>query len=70
MHRVERSYGKFTRSFALPSDADPSKVTASVDRGVVVVTIPKMAPKAGETPRVHDIPVQMSAQHTGGTARR
>ena len=41
IHRIERSYGKFIRSFPLPENADASKVTASVDQGVVSVTIPK-----------------------------
>ncbi len=54
MHRVERSYGRFSRSFSLPPDADASKITANVDNGVVHVTIPKMK----EAPsRVTDIPV-------------
>ena len=37
MHRVERSYGKFSRSFALPSDADASKVRGPCHAYVVPI---------------------------------
>jgi HSP20 family protein len=44
-HRVERAYGKFERSFALPDRADGEKVTAEFKEGVLVVHLPK-SPKA------------------------
>src|SRR5881396_1631734 len=40
-HRVERGYGTFMRSFALPDDADFSKVNAEFKNGVLVVHVPK-----------------------------
>jgi HSP20 family protein len=40
-HRVERSYGEFTRSFALPSFVDASKVNAEFKDGLLRVTMPK-----------------------------
>lgn len=40
-HRIERSYGSFLRSFSLPDDADPSRVTASMKDGVLTVRIEK-----------------------------
>lgn len=40
-HRVETSYGKFVRSFALPDDADDSKVAAEFKDGVLNVRVPK-----------------------------
>ena len=40
-HRVERSYGRFIRSFQLPRNADGDKVTASVTAGVLTVRVPK-----------------------------
>lgn len=49
VHRVERAYGSFTRSFRVPTDADGSKITASYKDGVLQVTLPKSeeaAPKA------------------------
>jgi HSP20 family protein len=40
-HRVERSYGSFMRSFALPEDADGSKVTAEYKDGMLKLHLPK-----------------------------
>jgi HSP20 family protein len=39
--RVERRYGRFTRSFALPSQVDTNKVDASFRDGVLVIRVPK-----------------------------
>jgi HSP20 family protein len=38
--RVERHYGAFTRSFALPSTVDASKVSADYRNGVLTVRLP------------------------------
>ena len=40
-HRVERSFGSFSRSLTLPQGVDPEAVTASFDRGVLEIRIPK-----------------------------
>jgi HSP20 family protein len=40
-HMVERSYGSFARSIALPFEADPNQVEAAFARGVLTVTVPK-----------------------------
>jgi len=40
-HRVERSYGSFARSFALPDDGDPAKVNAEFKDGMLKVTVAK-----------------------------
>jgi HSP20 family protein len=42
-HRIERFTGSFQRTIALPSSADPEKVTATSTHGVVTITIPKKA---------------------------
>jgi HSP20 family protein len=39
-HRVERSYGTFTRSFALPHTVDSNKVEADYKDGVLTVKLP------------------------------
>jgi HSP20 family protein len=39
--RLERSFGKFSRSLTLPEGVDPDAISASFDRGVLSVTIPK-----------------------------
>lgn len=40
-HRIERSYGNFLRSFALPEGADGGKVAADFKDGVLKVHLPK-----------------------------
>lgn len=40
--RVERRYGSFTRTFALPETVDPEGIKAKYDKGVLRVTLPKV----------------------------
>jgi HSP20 family protein len=40
-HRVERAFGAFSRSLTLPEGVDAEAVSASFDRGVLEVRIPK-----------------------------
>ncbi|MCF8240065.1 MAG: Hsp20/alpha crystallin family protein [Melioribacteraceae bacterium] len=40
-HRVERSFGKFYRSFTLPQKIKEDKISANFKDGQLVVTIPK-----------------------------
>jgi HSP20 family protein len=40
-HRVERSYGSFARSFSIPADANPAKVSAEFKDGVLTVHMVK-----------------------------
>ena len=40
-HRMERRYGSFSRSVALPPAADPEKVSASYKDGVLKITLGK-----------------------------
>jgi len=40
-HRVERCYGSFGRSFSLPDDASPGKVSAEFKDGVLTVHLAK-----------------------------
>ena len=40
-HRVERAYGSFGRSFSLPDDASPAKVSAEFKDGVLTVHLVK-----------------------------
>ena len=47
-HRIERSYGNFVRSFAVPSSVDTESVQADYKNGVLTVTLSK---KAAAKPR-------------------
>ena len=40
-HRIERSFGAFTRSFTLPSSVDSTHIVASYKDGVLEVILPK-----------------------------
>ena len=40
-HRIERSYGTFTRTFSLPNSIDADKVGANYKDGVLTLTMPK-----------------------------
>jgi len=41
---VERSYGAFERSLELPEGVNADAIKASIDKGVLKVTVPKPAP--------------------------
>ena len=41
VHRIERSYGSFARSFSLPTNVDAEKVEAHMKDGVLEVRLPK-----------------------------
>jgi len=40
-HRVERGYGRFRRSFTVPTTVDASRVQAAYRDGVLTVTLPR-----------------------------
>ena len=40
-HRVERTYGTFTRTFTLPTQVDPDKVQATFENGILTIAVPK-----------------------------
>jgi HSP20 family protein len=40
-YRVERAFGRFSRSLTLPKGVDPESVTATFSNGVLEVRIPK-----------------------------
>ena len=53
-HRIERSYGTFTRSFSLPGTLDPERIKAEAKNGVLSITLPK---KAEAKPRAIQVKV-------------
>ena len=52
VHRYERNYGVFERSFGLPTTVDPEKVEAEYSNGLLTVTLPKV-----ERAKPREIPV-------------
>ena len=58
-HRIERTYGAFSRTFTLPNTVDVEHITAESKEGVLRLFLPK---KAETKPR--QIKVAVSAQHT------
>jgi HSP20 family protein len=54
-HRIERGYGEFVRSFAVPSTVDTEHVQADYKNGVLTVTLPK---KEAAKPRQVKVVVQ------------
>jgi HSP20 family protein len=40
-HRIERSYGNFVRSFAVPNAFDTDKINAAYKNGVLTVSLTK-----------------------------
>jgi HSP20 family protein len=53
-HRIERSYGTFTRSFSLPGTVDAEKIRAESKNGVLTIVLPK---KAEAKPRAIQVKV-------------
>jgi HSP20 family protein len=58
-HRIERTYGAFSRTFTLPNTVDAEHITAESKDGVLRVFLPK---KPETKPR--QIKVAVSAPHT------
>jgi HSP20 family protein len=57
--RVERQYGSFTRTFTLPTTVDSEKVSATYDKGILKIALPK---KAEAKPK--QIKVNVSSEKT------
>ena len=63
-HRVERSYGSFTRNFTLPSTVDVEQVSADFKDGVLSVTLPRR-----EETKPRQIQVQIKAEASANTTQ-
>ncbi|MBL8172731.1 MAG: Hsp20/alpha crystallin family protein [Acidobacteria bacterium] len=63
-HRVERSYGTFTRTFALPSTVNVEEVKADFKDGVLRVTLPKR-----EEVKARQIQVAVKTDANGAQAK-
>eukprot|EP00043_Microstomoeca_roanoka_P006205 m.61000 g.61000 ORF g.61000 m.61000 type:complete len:150 (-) comp13318_c0_seq1:41-490(-) len=56
VHRVERHYGSFKRSFRLPDGVDPTAIKAKFDAGTLRVEVPK-PPEEAKRSQVHHIAI-------------
>ena len=70
VHRFERVYGMFERTFALPNTVDPDKIDAGFENGVLLIRIPK-----AERARPREIKVSSSTSgntqvRTGNQSQR
>jgi len=54
--RIECNYGKFSRSFSIPENADINNIQAKMENGVLEVTLKKMEPQKNE--HKHSIQIQ------------
>lgn len=54
VHRYERAYGMFERTFSLPTTVDAERIQAQYENGILTVTLPKV-----ERARPREIPVQV-----------
>jgi HSP20 family protein len=57
VHRYERTYGEFDRSFTLPATVDANAIKAGYEHGVLTVTLPKV-----EKAKPRQIEVQVAAK--------
>lgn len=57
VHRYERTYGAFERTFTLPATVQPEKIKAAYDNGVLTITLPKV-----EAAKPHLIKVEVAPQ--------
>ena len=57
VHRYERTYGAFERTFRLSASIDPKKIKATYNLGVLTITLPK-----AETAKPHLIEVELTPQ--------
>lgn len=51
-YRIERSYGSFQRTLALPDDAKVDDIRANLKQGVLTVTIPRKDIPAGDIKKI------------------
>ena len=66
-HRIERTYGAFTRSFTLPSTVDSEHISAESKDGVLRIVLPK---RAETKPRQVKVQVQTALPGQAGTAAK
>jgi len=51
-HRIERSYGSFSRTIALPVEIEADKIDAQLKKGVLTITLPKSVKAVEDTKKI------------------
>jgi HSP20 family protein len=64
VYRLERAYGSFCRTFAMPDGVKPEDVKATFANGVLQVTAPLPARKEPMSRKIeiHDVPIETKAK--------
>jgi HSP20 family protein len=70
VHRFERTYGMFERTFALPNTVDPDRIEARYENGVLTVVIPKAERAKPREIRVNASGPGSTQVHTGSQSQR
>ena len=70
VHRFERTYGMFERTFVLPNTVDTEKIDARYDNGVLHVSIPKAERAKPREIRVNSSNSGSSQIRTGAQSQR
>ena len=69
-HRVERSYGKFVRSFSIPGTVSTEGIKATFDNGILTVALPKREETKPKQIRIETAPkapaIEVKAAGSGG----
>ncbi len=69
-HRIERSYGNFTRSFTLPNTVNTEEVKASYAKGVLTIMLGKRAEARPKQIKVSVTPEKSAPEVTGKASEK
>lgn len=69
LYLSERAFGSFQRTFSLPPEAEPDKTTATLENGVLRVSVPKK-PGASKQGRSIPITTKIKTRKKSGTASK
>lgn len=70
IHRFERTYGVFERTFALPNTVDSEKIDARFENGVLLISIPKAEKARPREIRVNSSGSGSTQVRTGSQSQR
>jgi HSP20 family protein len=70
VHRFERTYGMFERTFVLPNTVDSERIDARFENGVLLVTLPKAERAKPREIRVNSSASSSSQIKTGSQSQR